>query len=315
MTPIHSLKEQIRHEALAIGFDACGFATAQKLDKESYRLEEWLNQGRHATMQWMENHFEKRTDPTLLVPGSKTVISVLSSYYHPRQNELIGEKDEPLIAKYALGRDYHKVVKKKLKNLFQFIDEQTGGVNGRFFVDSAPVLDKVWAARAGLGWIGKNSNLLNKELGSYFFIGEIICDIPVSPDSPETDHCGSCTRCIQACPTNAIYEPYRVDASRCISYHTIEHKGEPVEEYEDQMENWIFGCDICQDVCPWTSKSVPATFSDLHPREDILAMSREDWYRMGKEQFDRLFEGSPVKRTGYEGLKRNIKLTMGPGQV
>ncbi|MFN1833780.1 tRNA epoxyqueuosine(34) reductase QueG [Balneola sp. MJW-20] len=303
------LKSIIRNKAIEIGFDACGFAEAQKLEKESYRLEEWLEQGRHASMNWMSNHFEKRTDPTLLVPGSRTVISVLSSYYHPDQKELIGNKKDLLIAKYAQGRDYHKVVKKNLRNLFQFIDELTGGLQGRYFVDSAPVLDKAWAVRSGLGWIGKNSNLLNKNTGSYFFIGEIICDLKLDPDQPVSDHCGSCTRCIDSCPTNAIYEPYRVDASKCISYHTIEHKGALDPEYENAMENWIFGCDICQDVCPWNSKSITANFPDLHPRKEILDMSKEDWFLLGKKQFDKIFEGSPVKRTGYQGLKRNIKNT------
>lgn len=300
------LKKVIRNKALEIGFQACGFAVAKKLDIESYRLEEWLEQGRHSTMHWMGNHFEKRTDPTLLVPGSKTVISVLSSYYHPEQDQLIGITDKPLIAKYALGRDYHKVVKKNLKDLFLYIDDLCGGLNGRFFVDSAPVLDKAWASRAGLGWIGKNSNLLNKDLGSFFFIGEIICDLQLAPDKPVTDHCGTCTRCIDACPTNAIYEPYRVDAAKCISYHTIEHKGDPDPDFDGSIENWIFGCDICQDVCPWNSRSSTATFEDLHPREQLLNMTTEHWYKLGKQQFDKLFEGSAVKRTGFDGLVRNI---------
>ncbi|MTI88368.1 MAG: tRNA epoxyqueuosine(34) reductase QueG [Balneolaceae bacterium] len=302
------LTEQIRTKALQMGFDACGFAKARRLEDEERRLEEWLNQGKHATMGWMENHFDKRVDPTLLVPGSKTVVSVLSSYHHPTHTSMIGNKDDLQIAKYAQGRDYHKVVKKKLKKLFQYTEELVGGLHGRFFTDSAPVLDKAWAVRSGLGWIGKNSNLLNKNMGSFFFIGEMIIDIELSYDAPVTDHCGSCTRCLDACPTDAIYEPYRVDASRCISYLTIEHKGEIDKKYHTNMENWIFGCDICQDVCPWNSKSVIATFEDLHPRDRVVSNTTEDWVNLTEEEFNSIFEGSPVRRTKHQGLSRNIKI-------
>lgn len=302
------LTEKIRAKALSLGFDACGFARARRLENEERRLEEWLKQQRHATMHWMENHFDKRVDPTLLVPGSKTVVSVLASYHHPSHKDQIKDSSGLKIAKYAQGRDYHKVVKKKLKKLFHFTREMAGDVQGRFFVDSAPVLDKAWAVQAGLGWIGKNSNLLNKQIGSYFFIGEMIIDLETSYDSPVTDHCGHCTRCMDACPTNAIYEPYRVDATRCISYLTIEHDGPIAEKYHRDMENWIFGCDICQDVCPWNSKAITATFSDLHPRPWVTEPSDQDWFDLTPDSFDRIFEGSPVRRTKFEGLSRNIRI-------
>ena len=305
------ISEQIRTHALQLGFDACGFAKARQLPDEARRLEEWLKQERNATMDWMGNHFEKRVNPTLLVPGSKTVISVLSSYYHPSHREQSKIVNQPKIAKYAQGRDYHKVVKKKLQKLFEFTSELVGGMHGRVFVDSAPVLDKAWAREAGLGWIGKNSNLLNKDIGSYFFIGEIIIDAELTYDTPVTDHCGSCTRCMDACPTNAIYEPYRVNASKCISYLTIEHKGMINESLYEGMKDWIFGCDICQDVCPWNSKAITATFEDLHPRDYVVSKKAGEWYDLEEAEFNRIFEGSPVKRTKYEGLKRNIEIVKG----
>lgn len=308
MVKTEDYTEKIRSYALQLGFDACGFAKAKQLPDEARRLEEWLKQERNATMDWMGHHFEKRVDPTLLVPGSKTVVTVLTGYHHKSHQLQRGVQSEPLIAKYAQGRDYHKVVKKKLKELFQYTAEIMGGIEGRIFVDSAPVLDKAWAKRSGLGWIGKNSNLLNKKLGSYFIIGEMIIDAELSYDTPVTDHCGSCTRCLDACPTGAIYEPYRVDASKCISYLTIEHKGAIDEELQPKMQNWIFGCDICQDVCPWNSQNRIASFADLHPRETILEKRKEDWFDLDEEEFNRIFEGSPVKRTKYSGLTRNIKI-------
>ncbi|WP_421774762.1 tRNA epoxyqueuosine(34) reductase QueG [Gracilimonas sp.] len=300
--------EQIRSHALQLGFDACGFAEAQHLPHEARRLEEWLKQNRNGTMDWMGNHFEKRVNPTLLVPGSKTVVSVLASYYHPSHQQQIGEKNEPLIAKYAHGRDYHKVLKKKLKELFNFSKELLGGIEGRIFVDSAPVLDKVWAQRAGLGWIGKNSNLLNKDIGSFVFIGEMIIDAELSYDTPVTDHCGSCTRCLDACPTDAIYEPYRVDATKCISYLTIELKEEIDKQYQTNIENWIYGCDICQDVCPWTSKSITAQFEDLHPREYVVERDMEFWENLTPQQYDETFEGSAIRRAKFDKFKSNVEI-------
>ncbi|MAL16569.1 MAG: tRNA epoxyqueuosine(34) reductase QueG [Balneola sp.] len=300
--------ERIRSQALQLGFDACGFAQAQHLPDEARRLDEWLTQNKNGSMSWMENHFEKRVDPTLLVPGSKTVVSVLASYYHPSHDKQIGVKNEPLIAKYAHGRDYHKVLKKKLKKLFNFTEELLGGLEGRIFVDSAPVLDKVWAQRAGLGWIGKNSNLLNKNIGSFFFIGEMIIDAELSYDAPVTDHCGSCTNCIDACPTDAIYEPYRVDATKCISYLTIELKEEIDKQYQTNIENWIYGCDICQDVCPWNSKSVIAQFEDLHPREYVVDRDLDFWKNLTPKQYDETFEGSAIRRAKYDKFKSTVSI-------
>jgi epoxyqueuosine reductase len=300
--------EEIRAHALKLGFDACGFAKAQHLPNEERRLEEWLTQNKNGTMGWMENHFDKRVDPTKLVPGSKTVVSVLASYYHPNHVQQIGIKDEPLISKYAQGRDYHKVLKKKLKHLFQFTKDQIGGIEGRIFTDSAPVLDKVWAKRAGLGWIGKNSNLLNKQIGSYFFIGEMIIDAELSYDTPETDHCGTCTRCIDACPTDAIHEPYRVDATKCISYLTIELKEQIEKDLQPQIENWVYGCDICQDVCPWNSKSVIAQFEDLHPRDHVVNRNLDFWENLTPKQYDDTFEGSAIRRAKYDKFKSNVSI-------
>ena len=300
--------ERIRSQALQLGFDACGFAQAQHLPDEARRLDEWLTQNKNGSMSWMENHFEKRVDPTLLVPGSKTVVSVLASYYHPSHDKQIGVKNEPLIAKYAHGRDYHKVLKKKLKKLFNFTEELLGGLEGRIFVDSAQVLDRVWAQRAGLGWIGKNSNLLNKNIGSFFFIGEMIIDAELSYDAPVTDHCGSCTNCIDACPTDAIYEPYRVDATKCISYLTIELKEEIDKQYQTNIENWIYGCDICQDVCPWNSKSVIAQFEDLHPREYVVDRDLDFWKNLTPKQYDETFEGSAIRRAKYDKFKSTVSI-------
>lgn len=300
--------EQIRSHALKLGFDACGFAKAQYLPNEARRLEEWLNQNRNGTMDWMGNHFEKRVDPTLLVPGSKTVVSVLASYYHPSHEKQIGIKSEPLIAKYAQGRDYHKVLKKKLKKLFNFSKELLGGLEGRIFVDSAPVLDKVWAQRAGLGWIGKNSNLLNKDIGSFVFIGEMIIDAELNYDAPVTDHCGSCTRCIDACPTDAIYEPYRVDATKCISYLTIELKEEIDKQYQTDIKNWVYGCDICQDVCPWNSKSITAQFEDLYPREYVVDRDMNFWLNLTPQEYNETFEGSAIRRAKFDKFKSNARI-------
>lgn len=298
--------EQIRAHALSLGFDACGFAKAQYMPDEARRLDEWLTQNKNGAMGWIENYFDKRVDPTLLVPGSKTVVSVLASYHHPSHKQQMGVKNQPLISKYAQGRDYHKVLKKKLKHLFEFTEELFGGLEGRIFTDSAPVLDKAWAQRAGLGWIGKNSLLLNKDMGSFHFIGEMIIDAELSYDSPLTDHCGTCTRCIDACPTDAIYEPYRVDATKCISYLTIELKDEMEKELQPKVENWMYGCDICQDVCPWNSKSVIAQFEDLHPREYVVNKELSFWENLTLEQYDDTFEGSAVRRAKFDKFKLNV---------
>jgi epoxyqueuosine reductase len=297
--------QKVREEAMRLGFDACGFAKAGRLESEERRLAEWLSQGRHGKMRWMENYFDKRVDPTKLVPGSKSVVSVVGSYYHPKHKPQQEDYDYPKFAKYAQGRDYHKVYKKKLKNLFAFTRGLLGGLEGRVFVDSAPVLDKAWAQRAGLGWIGKNSNLLNKNLGSFLFIGEMIVDAEFSYSLAVTDHCGTCTRCIDACPTNAIYEPYRVDATRCISYHTIELKDQMPEEYRELIGNWLYGCDICQEVCPWNRDGAYSQMEDLAPRQKILDHDINFWQELDNVQYDSLFEGSAIRRAKFEKFKMN----------
>lgn len=302
-----NLKSGIRGKSIELGFDACGFAQAEFLNTEARRLEAWLKENRHGTMNWMENHFEKRVDPTKLVPGAKSVISVIASY-HFKENLQHDEGNVPKIAKYARGRDYHKVFKHRLKQLFTFIRDTAGEINGRVFVDSAPVLDKTWAEKSGLGWIGKNSNLLNKAYGSFFLIGEIICDLEFEYDKPVSDHCGSCTKCIDACPTDAIYEPWRVDANRCISYLTIELKESIDKRYHENMEDWVFGCDICQDVCPWNNNALSGHISDLKPRKAALAGSINNWLEMDKQEFEKAFEGSAVRRAGYDHFMESAKI-------
>ncbi len=300
---------KVRQKAYELGFDQCGFAKAVPLDQEAFRLEQWLEQNLHGSMGWMENHFEKRTDPTKLVPGAKSVVSVIASYRFHQNERFDKQSADPKIAKYARGRDYHKVFKGRLKKLFFYTRELIGDIQGRFFVDSAPVMDKAWAERAGLGWIGKNSNLLNKTHGSWFLIGEMILDVPFVYDTPQTDHCGSCTRCIDACPTNAIHEPYRVDSNRCISYLTIELKEKMPKECEKQIGEWVFGCDICQDVCPWNRKAEYGHIDDLKPRERVLSPSVSPWSGINSQEFEKIFEGSAVRRAGYDLFRHNAELT------
>jgi epoxyqueuosine reductase len=282
---------------------SCGISKAGFLEQEAPRLEAWLNQNRHGQMQYMENHFDKRLDPTKLVEGSKSVISLLLNYY-PQH---LQRDDSYKISKYAYGTDYHFVIKDKLKELLHCIQEQVGDVHGRAFVDSAPVLDKAWAAKSGLGWIGKHSNLLSKQAGSFYFIAELIVDLDLDYDTPVTDHCGSCTACIDACPTQAIVEPYKVDGSKCISYFTIELKNEIPSSVSGQFDDWMFGCDVCQDVCPWNrfSKAHKEPLFDPHP--DVLSNSKKDWEEITKEVFSEIFKKSPLKRTKFEGLRRNIE--------
>ncbi len=294
----------IKAEAFKLGFDFCGISKAGFLDAEAKRLDQWLSANYHGEMSWMANHFDKRLDPTLLVPGAKSVISVMLNYY-PEKSRPEG-KDDLKIAKYAYGEDYHKVVKDKLKQLFILINENIGQVDGRIFVDSAPVMDKVWAQKSGLGWIGKNSNLINKSSGSFFFIGEIICDLALSADGPIKDYCGTCTACIDACPTDAITEPHVVDGSKCISYYTIELKNALPTEAIGKMDNWIFGCDICQDVCPWNRFSKPHHTASFIPNEQVLELKNSDWEEMTEEVFNEIFKLSAIKRTKFNGLKRNI---------
>jgi len=281
---------------------SCGISKAEFLETEAPRLEDWLSKNRNGEMAYMENHFDKRLDPTLLVPGAKSVVSLLFNYFPKEQQR----EDSFKISKYAYGTDYHFVIKDKLKELLFSINEKIGQVDGRAFVDSAPVLDKAWAARSGLGWIGKNSNLLTKQVGSYYFIAELIIDLDLDYDTPVTDHCGSCTACIDACPTDAIVDPYVVDGSKCISYFTIELKNEIPAYAQDKMEDWMFGCDICQDVCPWNRFSKPHNEPLFQPRPEIISNSKNDWKELTQEVFSEIFKKSPVKRTKYSGLMRNI---------
>ncbi|WP_330442612.1 tRNA epoxyqueuosine(34) reductase QueG [Flavobacterium sp. C4GT6] len=292
----------IKAEAKRLGFLSCGISKAGFLEEEAPRLEKWLNENRHGQMQYMENHFDKRLDPTLLVDGAKSVISLLLNYY-PEQIQTEGSYK---ISKYAYGQDYHFVIKSKLKELLHSIQENIGEVGGRAFVDSAPVLDKAWAAKSGLGWIGKNSNLLSKQVGSFFFIAELIVDIDLEYDGVTTDHCGSCTACIDACPTQAIIEPYVVDGSKCISYFTIELKENIPADMRGKFDDWAFGCDVCQDVCPWNRFSKPHREPLFNPHPDLLSMTKKDWDEITEETFRAVFKNSAVKRTKFEGLTRNI---------
>jgi epoxyqueuosine reductase len=294
----------IKEEAGNLGFMFCGISRAGFLEEEAPRLESWLKNGYHGEMQYMENHFDKRLDPTRLVEGARSVISLALNYYpEVRQTDPLA----PRISKYAYGTDYHFVIKDKLKALLEVIRDRIGEVDGRAFVDSAPVLDKAWAKKAGFGWVGKNSNLLNKNSGSFFFLAELIIDLELACDvAPSRDHCGTCTRCIDACPTDAIVGPYVVDGSRCISYLTIELKNEIPEEFRGKMDNWMFGCDICQDVCPWNRFSIVHSETAFQPQEELLGFSRADWEEMTEETFRTVFKNSPVRRTKFSGLKRNI---------
>ncbi len=297
---------RLKEHASTLGFAACGISKAEKLDEEARRLEDWLRRGFHGTMGWMERNFEKRVDPTKLVPGARSVISVMDVYYQgiPQPNAAeIGR-----ISRYAWGRDYHIVVKDRLYLLLEWMRKEAGAINGRVFVDSAPVMDKAWAARSGLGWIGKHTNLLHPKIGSWFFLGEIICDLPLEPDGPIPDHCGTCTRCIDACPTDAIVEPYVVDANRCISYLTIEHREDDIPEaIARDAGNWIFGCDVCQDVCPWNKFSPVTEDPSYFPRDGIETTYLETWASIDEGAFDERFAESAVSRTGHAGLSRNVR--------
>lgn len=294
----------IKDEALRLGFMACGISKAEFLEEEAPRLENWLNQNRHGEMKYMENYFDKRLDPRLLVDGAKSVISLSLNYY---TEEKQSDPNAPKISKYAYGQDYHTVIKDKLKELTHFIEENIGEVSGRAFVDSAPVLDRAWAKKSGIGWIGKNSNLISKTDGSFFFLAELIVDLELDYDHPyQADYCGSCTRCLDACPTDAIIAPQVVDGTKCISYLTIELKNEIPNEFKDKMSNWMFGCDICQDVCPWNRFSKAHHEEAFKPAEGLLDLNAKDLTEITDDVFKRVFKGSAVKRTKFTGLKRNI---------
>ncbi|WP_173837646.1 tRNA epoxyqueuosine(34) reductase QueG [Flavobacterium sp. 14A] len=292
----------IKSEAKRLGFMSCGISKAGFLEEEVPRLEDWLNKNQHGQMVYMENHFDKRLDPTLLVDDAKSVVSLLLNYY-PSDTQI---SDSFKISKYAYGQDYHFVIKEKLKELLHSIQENIGAVSGRAFVDSAPVLDKAWAAKSGLGWIGKNSNLLTQKVGSFYFIAELILDLELDYDYAVTDHCGNCTACIDACPTEAIIEPYKVNGSKCISYYTIELKDNLPMEMKGSFDDWAFGCDICQDVCPWNRFSKPHKEPLFNPNPDLLSLTKKDWEEITEETFKVVFKNSPIKRTKFSGLKRNI---------
>ena len=300
-----SNKQRIQQEALRLGFMSVGFAKADFLEEDAIRLESFLKNNYHGKMSYLENHFDLRVDPRKLVPNAKSVITLLLNYY-PNESQDI---DSPKIAKYAWGMDYHDVIKEKLKALFAYINQHIGQIDGQGFVDSAPVLERTWANKSGLGWIGKNGNLINKQAGSFFFIATLICDLELEPDPTfKTDHCGTCTRCIDACPTDAIIDNKKIDASKCISYLTIELKDQLIpDDFEGKMDNWLFGCDVCQDVCPWNRFSKPHTEQAFTAHKEILNLSSQEWEALEESTFNTLFKHSPLKRSKWKGLHRNIQ--------
>lgn len=297
--------EIVKSIAAGLGFSFCGIAKAEFLAEEAPRLEEWLKRGYQGKMSYLENHFDKRLDPTLLVPGAKSVVSLVYNYY---PNQIHEDSGGFKIAKYAYGQDYHQVVKDRLKVFLSRIEEEIGAVGGRAFVDSAPVHERAWAARSGVGWVGKNSLVLNRQMGSFFFLAELIIDLDLEPDGPTKDYCGTCTACQDACPTNAIAEPYVVDGSKCISYLTIELKESIPDEFSGKMGDWVFGCDICQDVCPWNRFAVPHQEPAFEP-QGWEKLTETEWQEMTEEVFQRVFKKSAVNRTKFGGLKRNIKFS------
>ena len=293
----------LKRKAKSLGFLSCGISKAVFLEEEATKLENWLNDGRHGQMKYMENHFDMRLDPRKLVPGAKSVISLSYNYFN---DNLQKDKDAPKISKYAYGNDYHGVIREKLKILFKELKKKFGDINGRVFVDSAPIMEKPWAAKSGLGWIGKNTNLISQKIGSYYFLAEIIVDLEFEYDTPVTDHCGSCRACIDSCPTGALDIPYEIDASKCISYLTIELRDEIPSEFKGKMDNWAFGCDVCQDVCPWNRFSQKHNEPLFNPNQELTKMETKDWEELTEETFEVIFKNSAVKRTKFKGLKRNI---------
>lgn len=304
MTTKERNSQLIKAHARKLGFDFCGISKAEFLEEQAPKVESWLKQGMHGKMGYMENHFDMRLDPTKLVEGAKSVISLAYNYY---PEEDLAKEEEYKIAKYAYGKDYHFVVKDKLRALLALIEEEIGEVAGRVFVDSAPVMERAWAERGGLGWTGKHSLLINKNQGSFFFLAELILDLELEVDGPVKDYCGTCTRCMDACPTDAIPQPYVVDGSKCISYFTIELKDELPQEMKGKFNNWIFGCDICQDVCPWNRFAKKHQEEAFKPHDLMGQLRKDDWEDISREVFNEIFRKSAVKRTKLEGLKRNIK--------
>ena len=292
----------IKAEAKRLGFLSCGISKAGFLEEEAPRFEQWLNQKHHGQMSFMEDHFDKRLNPTLLVSDAKSVISLLINYYP----EEVQNAESYKISKYAYGKDYHNVIKRKVIKLLKSIKTEIGDVYGRAFVDIAPIMDKAWAAKSGLGWLGKNSNLLTRQVGSFYFIAQLIIDLDLEYDNPTTDHCGSCTACIEACPTQAIIAPYVVDGSKCISYFTIELKENIPQEMKGKLDDWMFGCDVCQDVCPWNKFSKPHREPAFTPYPELLSFTKKDWEEITEDTFAKIFPNSPLKRAKLEGIKKNI---------
>jgi epoxyqueuosine reductase len=304
-----SAEDRIKAKVRELGFSAVGIARAVPLEEEAGHLEEWIHRGYQATMTWMARRKELRVNPCLIVPGAKSVIAVAMNYYTPSRH--VEDPAVGKISRYAWGTDYHEVVSARLDALWQWLRLEFPGVEGRWYVDTGPVMDKVWAQRAGIGWIGKHTNVITGDLGSWIFLGELITTLDLSPDAPATDHCGTCTLCIEACPTHAITEPYVVDSARCLSYLTIEHRGEIDGEITGQFENWIYGCDICQDVCPWNQKfAVPSEHAEFLPRQGNVSPVLTEWRDMTRDEFTTRFRRSAVKRTKWAGLMRNIAIVL-----
>jgi len=306
MSTPEDLTERIKAKAFALGFDACGIARAEYLEEDAMRLEKWLQAEYHGKMGYMENHREKRTDPRKLVKGAQSVVSVIMNYF-PRRSRTPSNEGIPVLSKYAYGTDYHFVIKDRLKELLNFIREEAPGTTGRPFVDSAPVLDRAWAVKAGLGWIGKNANLIHPVIGSFVFIGELIIDLPLKYNTETVkDYCGNCRKCIDACPTTAIISPRQIDGTKCLSYQTIELHDEIDSEIKPHLHERAFGCDICQDVCPWNSSAKPHEIKELEASDDLLNLSAGDWYNMEKQTFKKVFKNSAVQRAGYKKLKMTL---------
>ena len=302
MTNKEKYTQFIKQKARDLGFSYCGISQATFLEEEAPRLENWLKNNMHGEMNYMENHFDKRLDPRLLVPGAKSVVSLLLNYFPAEQQNPNSYK----ISKYAYGEDYHFVIKDKLKDLLHCINDEIGAVDGRVFVDSAPVLDKAWASKSGLGWVGKNNNLIRKTEGSFFFVAELIIDLELQYDTATSNHCGSCTACIDACPTQAIESPYIVNGSKCISYLTIELKDAIPDEFSGKLDDWMYGCDVCQDVCPWNRFAKPNTEPLFKPKPTLIDYDKQQWNDLTNELFNEIFKKSAVKRTKFSGLMRNI---------
>ncbi len=301
--------ERIKAKALALGFTKVGIARAEELVEEAVRLRQWLGRGYHATMEWMARNVEKRIDPRQVVPGAKSVICVALNYFTPVEHT--SEPGIGKISRYAWGDDYHDILGEKLKMLWEWLQNEFPGVEGRYYVDTGPVMEKVWAQRAGIGWIAKNANVITQDVGSWVFLGEVITTLELDEDVPATDHCGTCTLCIEACPTEAIVEPYVIDSNKCLSYLTIEHRGAIEGNVRERFENWIYGCDICQDVCPWNHKfAVETAERGFHPRPWNISPRLEEWAEMTQEAFVEKFKRSPIKRTKHSGLRRNVRVVL-----